>query len=178
MKGSIKYGLRLLLRVRPPRSVRAGREEGQSLVEFALVLPLLSMLLLGIIWGGITFYEHVTLANAAATGARTLAINAGTTSACYSAQQSLLAAAYNLNASEITVEFLNTTVSGTYSTSDSPAMTCTVAQGSSQSVQATYPCSFTIPFLGINLCPMKGTGAGTACPYPYCITSTATVPME
>ena len=56
--------------------VCARREEGSmSLYEFAMVLPVLSMVLVGIIYGGITFYDYVTLANAVAIGAKAVASN-------------------------------------------------------------------------------------------------------
>ena len=48
-----------------------------SLYEFAMVLPVLSMLLVGIIYGGITFYDYSILANAVADGAATLAQGRG-----------------------------------------------------------------------------------------------------
>lgn len=46
------------------------KEKGQSLVEFALVLPLLLGLLCGIIDFGWVYYNQITLANAAREGAR------------------------------------------------------------------------------------------------------------
>ena len=46
------------------------RERGQSLVEFALVLPILLMLLCGIIDFGWVYYNQIALSNAAREGAR------------------------------------------------------------------------------------------------------------
>lgn len=46
------------------------REKGQALVEFALVLPILLMLLCGIIDFGWIYYNQITLNNAAREGAR------------------------------------------------------------------------------------------------------------
>ena len=63
---------------RPPRA-RAGwpvtrraarREAGQELVEFALILPLLLLLFLGIIEFGRAILAYNTIANAAREGAR------------------------------------------------------------------------------------------------------------
>lgn len=45
-------------------------EKGQALVEFALVLPILLMLLCGIIDFGWLYYNQITLNNAAREGAR------------------------------------------------------------------------------------------------------------
>ncbi|MDX1521613.1 MAG: TadE family protein, partial [Anaerolineae bacterium] len=46
------------------------RGKGQSLVEFALILPVLLMLLLGIIEGGRIIWAYVTVQNAAKNAAR------------------------------------------------------------------------------------------------------------
>jgi Flp pilus assembly protein TadG len=45
-------------------------ERGQTAVEFALVAPLLIVLLLGIIQFGIAFHNYVTITDAARAGAR------------------------------------------------------------------------------------------------------------
>lgn len=45
-------------------------KKGQSLVEFALILPVLLLLLLGIVEFGLAFNAHVTLVHAAREGAR------------------------------------------------------------------------------------------------------------
>jgi Flp pilus assembly protein TadG len=47
-----------------------GRERGAVAVEFALVLPLLVMLLMGIITGGLAYSNSIGLANAVREGAR------------------------------------------------------------------------------------------------------------
>ena len=50
-------------------------ESGQSLAEFALVLPLMVMLLFGIIQFGITFNNYISLTDAVRAGARTAAVS-------------------------------------------------------------------------------------------------------
>ncbi len=45
-------------------------ESGQSLTEFALVLPLMVMLLFGIIQFGVTFNDYISLTDAVRAGAR------------------------------------------------------------------------------------------------------------
>ena len=161
-------------------SVRAGREEGSALFEFAMVLPLLAILVVGIIFGGITFYDYVTLADAVAVGARTLATSQGISSPCTTATTALTNAATNLNASTITVSI---SFPATNTNSDS----CTTLYGGDAAVvNATYPCNLTIPFLGTNLCPVHGptsttnsSGATTmSCPYTSCISSTTTIHIE
>lgn len=50
-------------------------ERGQSLAEFALVLPVLVLLLFGIIQFGITFNNYITLTDAVRAGARKAAVS-------------------------------------------------------------------------------------------------------
>ncbi len=53
------------------------KEQGQSLVEFALVLPVIIFLLLAIVEGGRIFSAYVELQSAARDGARYASINCG-----------------------------------------------------------------------------------------------------
>ncbi len=50
---------------------RLARREGQSLVEFALVLPILLLIIVGILEFGIAFRTYQVVTNAAREGART-----------------------------------------------------------------------------------------------------------
>ena len=61
----------MLRRRRQPFEVGGSGARGQSLVEFALVMPILFFLLLGIIQFGFIFNTYVTMTNAAREGART-----------------------------------------------------------------------------------------------------------
>jgi Flp pilus assembly protein TadG len=54
---------------------RKGKSRGQSLAEFALVFPVLALLLFGLLDLGRAVYMYNTLANAARTGARVAAVN-------------------------------------------------------------------------------------------------------
>jgi Flp pilus assembly protein TadG len=51
------------------------REDGQAITEFALILPILMALLLGIIQFGILFNNYVTITDAARAGARKAAVS-------------------------------------------------------------------------------------------------------
>jgi Flp pilus assembly protein TadG len=66
-------------------------ERGAAAVEFALVLPLYLLLLFGIVDFARAFNIQLTLSDAAAEGARTLAVG-GTATAAHSAAGSALAA--------------------------------------------------------------------------------------
>lgn len=56
-------------------------QAGQNLVEFALVLPVLLMICLGILDLGRSFYTYIALTNAAREAARYAALNGVTSSA-------------------------------------------------------------------------------------------------
>jgi Flp pilus assembly protein TadG len=51
------------------------REQGQTMTEFAIVLPILVVLLFGIIQFGIAFNNYVTITDAARAGARKAAVS-------------------------------------------------------------------------------------------------------
>jgi len=159
-------------------SLLPGREEGGALYEFAMSLPILSIMLVSIIFGGITFFNYVELANAVAVGARVLANgrNQGTL-ACSQANTALTNAAGNLNTSQITIA-AETFANGS---------TCTAAllPADAGTITATYPCNLPIPFTKYNLCPMQGgsksplQGGVKLCPSSsYCISATTTVYIE
>ena len=179
----------------------AGREEASALLEFGLgSLFILAPMLVGIIYGGITFYDYEVLANAVADGAAVLAqsrINnaaSGTQSSlspCTAAENEVKAAAYNLQL-PVTVEpptFVGP--NGTAASSSCPVTsgsttTGGLAQNDYATLSATYPCAMYFPKLGINLCSMQGNitnPSGTvimSCPSPYvyCISAQVTVRIE
>lgn len=57
------------------KRIHLKNEEGQALVEFALVIPLFMMLLLGILQFGIIFNNYITLTDAARAGSRVAAVS-------------------------------------------------------------------------------------------------------
>lgn len=58
------------------RARRSPRTRGQSLVEFALVIPIFLLLLFGLIDGGRLVYQHSVLSQAAREGARLASVEA------------------------------------------------------------------------------------------------------
>ncbi len=78
---------------------RLGRESGQAAVEFALILPLLVLLLVGVVQVGAILSAALTLQMAAAEGARVAIVGASNTQIV--AQVDGVAA--DLPASELTV---------------------------------------------------------------------------
>ena len=126
------------------KQVFAGSEEGQALLEFAFVFPVLAMLVFGVIKFSILFNNYVTLTDAVRVGARTLAVSRSvgnvTPNACQVAQTSVQQAAVNLNQTLLTVPSPTVTASCTNLTA-----------GSQATLQATYPCDLVI--VGVNFAP-------------------------
>jgi Flp pilus assembly protein TadG len=113
---------------------RRKNDSGQAVVEFAVILPVLLMILFAILQFGIVFNNYIQVTAAAREGARKAAVSRslGTAAAETAATTSAKAAAPGLKQSSITVTYPN-----------SP----TFAQGSDVTVQVTYP--YSISILGI-----------------------------
>jgi Flp pilus assembly protein TadG len=117
---------------------RIGRktEQGQAVTEFALVLPILALLLFGVIQFGIAFNNYLTVTDAVRAGARKASVgryiaNSGGNPAA-EAEAKLRAAASDLDQAQLSV---TVTPSGGW------------AQGTDVSVSASYP--YTISLLGL-----------------------------
>ena len=54
---------------------RAGREDGQAYVEFALVLPVLLLIVMGIIQFGTAFKDYIALTDSVRVGARQASVS-------------------------------------------------------------------------------------------------------
>jgi Flp pilus assembly protein TadG len=54
---------------------RSSDERGQTLVEFAALLPVLCLLLFGIIQFGVLFHDYITVTDASRVGARKAAVS-------------------------------------------------------------------------------------------------------
>ena len=74
-------------------------EKGQALVEFAIILPVLLLILLGIIEFGLMLNSYLTIQNASREGAR-LGIVGGTTDEIKS---NVVSVSPNLNADDLSV---------------------------------------------------------------------------
>jgi Flp pilus assembly protein TadG len=112
------------------------QEDGQAAVEFALVLPILCMLLLGIAQFGVAFNHYLTLTDAARAGARQAAVSRPVATPIAATESKVRAAATGLDATDLVVTV--TDPSGT------PA---TWAPGSDVKVTASYP--YAIDLLGV-----------------------------
>lgn len=95
---------------------RMGAEEGQDLVEYALVLPLFLLLALGIFEFAILVFQYGTVANAAREAARAGTISATETCDDACVTNKVFAAARNLtaglNPADMTVTVTYPTIGG------------------------------------------------------------------
>jgi Flp pilus assembly protein TadG len=116
---------------------RAGRRRspGQSLVEFALVIPLFLLLFMAIVDFGSAVFTYNSLTNAAREGARLAIVNQDTTSVVQRAEHQVAIA--EINAPNVTVNFYQQAADGTPDTSStcSPAAVGCLAV---VSFEATY----------------------------------------
>ena len=137
-------------------------ENGSSLVEFALVLPLFMLLITGMITFGISLNQYLELTNAVAGGGQYLStLRANTTNPCSDVSKAIYQAAPFLNASNLTIKFVLNGVTygpftGSAASSCSSATTTSGAagnlvQGQPAQIIASYPC--TLAIYGANLVP-------------------------
>jgi Flp pilus assembly protein TadG len=78
-------------------------EDGQALVELALVLPLLVAILFGVIQFGIAFNNYVTLTDAVRAGARSASVSRFAPSPGAKAEDAVREAAVNLDQGKLSV---------------------------------------------------------------------------
>jgi Flp pilus assembly protein TadG len=125
----------------------AREEQGQALLEFAFVLPVLLILLLGVIVFGIAFNNYLTLTNATNIGAQLLVISPGTADPCQVTSNAVIAAAPNLTPANLTFTIVlggQHSYTGTSCTAGAPYLVA----GQTAAVTVTYPCN--LKFFGFN----------------------------
>lgn len=113
-----------------PSRLPRNRQQGQTLVEFTMVLPLLALLLFGIIQFGIVFHHYVTLTDSVRAGARQ-----GAVSRDLSNPQAVVLDRVRRSAADLDPGQLGISVSSTW------------VQGDDVTVSATYP--YDISLLGV-----------------------------
>jgi Flp pilus assembly protein TadG len=121
--------------------------EAVSAIEFAIISPVLLMIVTGIFQFGVAMNQYLSLTNAVAQGALTLALSRGTTTPYSSTTAAINAAAPSLTPAQTTI---TVRINGVACTSDATCLTSMVA-GQSAVVRATYPCNLTV--MGHNYAP-------------------------
>jgi Flp pilus assembly protein TadG len=105
-------------------------ERGQTMTEFALVLPLLVLLLFGVVQFGIAFNNYLMLTDAVRAGARKGTVARHMTDPVAAVEQQVRAAGTDLDPDDLDI-----------------TVTSTWEQGSDLTVSATYP--YSISLLGL-----------------------------
>jgi TadE-like protein len=116
------------------------QDSGQTVTEFALVLPLLAILLFGIIQFGIVFHQYVTLTDAVRAGGRQGAVARDLPNPSAIVEDRVRRSAVNLDQSKLSV-----------------VVNSTFLRGDDVSVTASYP--YSINLLGIHV--KSGTFSAT-----------------
>ncbi len=133
-----------LVKIRRPARRGPGapgdRERGQALVEFALVLPLFLLLLLGIVQFGSVFRDYIALTDATRVGARQASVARSLVPAADRVNNITARtqkAAVNLDPLKMTIAVeVNDQVSGA---SLNPTVDASWQTGNDVSVRTTYP---------------------------------------
>ena len=81
---------------------RTSDERGQTLVEFAALLPVLCLLLFGIIQFGVAFHDYLTVTDASRVGARKAAVSRFVGDSGAAAEAAALNAANGLDEDDVT----------------------------------------------------------------------------
>jgi Flp pilus assembly protein TadG len=107
-------------------------QRGQTMVELALVMPLICLLLFGVIQFGVVFHHYVTLTDAVRAGARKAAVSRelGPSAATAAVQQAIKDSASDLDQTKLL-----------------PSVNSTWGHGDDVTVSATYP--YSINLLGV-----------------------------
>jgi len=128
------------------RCDRDKNRAGTAAVEFALVAPMLLLLVLGMCQFGLTMNQYLTLTNAVRSGARQLSMSRnGDNTPRTDTINLIYASAPNLTPGSLTI---TTSINGTACTTDAACKTALVAAGPPATVTASYPCS--LAFFGYN----------------------------
>ncbi len=134
------------------------------MVEFALVAPMLLLLIVGIFKFGVTFNNYIQLTNAVDAGARQFAVESGQSGVCEAVDQNVDGAAGGLNSTTgsltVTLSVIPASTSDTWvdGVEENGGACPTLTSGLSGTVTATYPCDLSI--LGITFwqgCTLSAT---------------------
>ncbi len=121
---------------------RSRRENGQAVVEFALVMPVLLLLLLGVVQFGTVFRDYIALTDATRVGARQASVARSIqpeTNRVPIVEARVRKAAVNLDGSKLTIEVDPRKIDGSQGWEASGDVT----------VRATYP--FNVNLFGLVL---------------------------
>jgi len=134
------------------------REGGASLVEFALVLPLLTLFLFGIIQFGLAYDKKQSINAAAREGARTGAIPTNTVASVRSAAENAFDGLLDGTVTTDVFVIANTSTPVTGSPLADSVKPCEANEGKLVVVQSSVSHELTIPFFGSPDLTLTGRG--------------------
>lgn len=117
-----------------------GREEGQTLVEFALILPIFILVLMGILDLGRAIYAYNTINNAAREAVRVGIVNQNV--GAIEAEAIQQGVSLSLDGADVTVTFLAPDYTSTGTCPATPRYGCVIE------VQVTYQYTAATPVIG------------------------------
>jgi Flp pilus assembly protein TadG len=135
-------------------------DEGGSLVEFALTLPMMMVLITGMFSFGIILNQYLVLTHAVDTGARLLAVSAQqTTDPCSTASTQILSSAPTLSSKGLSYSYVigGSPYSGTTCNGVPATGSGSLASGTTVSVTATYPCQLNVFALWNKKCTLTAS---------------------
>lgn len=132
------------------------QQQGQSVVEFALTLPILLLVVTGITTFGIAMTNYVQLTESTNVGGRALAISRNQVlDPCATAASAVQAAAPMLKSASLSYSFVLNGAAFSGSTCTSPSVSTGAAgdlvQGQPATITVTYPCVLRV--YGVNYAP-------------------------
>ena len=136
-------------------SVRQKREGGAALVEFALIVPLLTMFLFGIVQFGLAYDKKQSINSAAREGARAGAIPTKTVQDIRDTVESSYDGTILDGVAVTTQVYLDSTSSAPLGVTAKP---CEGNAGRTVVVFSTVPHQLTIPFFGAPTLTLEGKG--------------------
>jgi len=107
-------------------------ERGQTMTEFAIVLPLLAVLLFGIIQLGIAFNHYITVTDATRAGARKAAVSRDLADPRGAAETAVRSSASTLSQDDLEV-----------------SVDSSFQSGSDVTVTVSYPYTISLPLIGL-----------------------------
>ena len=140
------------------KRISAGNRRGQSMIEFAMVVPLLLAMLTGMVSFAFIMHNYLVLTNGVNLGAQLIATSRGqTTDPCAAASAAVENAAPSLAAANLSFTFR---INGnSYTLTSCTGGAAQMAQGATAQVTASYPCSFAIFLMSFPSCSIQTTTA-------------------
>jgi Flp pilus assembly protein TadG len=123
------------------KKIQIRNEQGQTMTEFALVLPVLALILFAVIQFGIVFNNYVTLTDATRAGARRAAVSRQDPNRDAAVIAAVRNSASDLNSSKLSV----------------PPPTSSWSPGTDVTVTASYPYSISLLGMVVKSGQLKST---------------------